>query len=128
MISIGGDRADDIVHSYLTFSQKLVQARMAAQFLTLGVLLASAAISKMETGDSKVLVEEGDSTKPFRLGGVQHGRGDGGQSSWKEIVSVLPLTGDRQVLTLFFFRSIISELFTPRSPKERPPSNASCYP
>lgn len=81
-------------NKYLTGQQKLVQARVYAQFLTLGVLVASAAFeisdSRNETGRYETVkyVDPSDPEHKRMLERRQEvPQGDTGDESWKEMVA-----------------------------------------
>lgn len=80
-------------NKYLTGQQKLVQARVYAQFLTLGVLVASAAFeindSRNETGRYETVkyVDPSDPEHKRMLERKQEvPQGDSGDESWKDMV------------------------------------------
>lgn len=81
-------------NKYLTGQQKLVQARVYAQFLTLGVLVASAAFeisdSRSETGRYETVkyIDPNDPEHKRMLERRQEiPQGDSGDESWKDMVA-----------------------------------------
>lgn len=80
-------------NKFLSGQQKLVQARVYAQFLTLGVLVASAAFeisdSKNETGHWEVVevIDPKDPSKKTEKRVRKDGDVDSGDTMWKEMVA-----------------------------------------